>query len=151
MKTKKCFKCGLVKPVSEFYEHSQMADGYLNKCKECTKKDSRENRDRNLEYYREYDRNRFYKNGHRKRSQKYNELNPIKAKAHTIISNAIRDGRINKPESCSICGKSDSRIEAHHSDYNKPLDVIWVCKSCHWDIHRLLNKMERAINITIKE
>ena len=151
METKKCFKCGLEKPITEFYRHSMMADGHLNKCKECAKKDSRENRDKNLEYYREYDRNRFYKNGHRKISEKYSEINPIKAKARHILSNAIRDGKIVRAKSCSLCGRDDCVIEGHHSDYNNPLDVLWVCKSCHWEIHKLLNKMERVINITIEE
>lgn len=40
---KKCFKCGELKSVDCFYKHKDMSDGYLNKCKQCTRDDVRSN------------------------------------------------------------------------------------------------------------
>ena len=56
--SKVCFKCNVHQPLSEFYKHKMMGDGHLNKCKECTKKDTKENSAKNYDYYREYDRAR---------------------------------------------------------------------------------------------
>jgi len=40
---KKCFKCEIEKPLSDYYKHKQMLDGHLNKCKDCTKQDTKNN------------------------------------------------------------------------------------------------------------
>lgn len=56
-----------------------------------------------------------------------------KALARAKLNMAVRKGIINKPNQCSICGLFE-KLDAHHEDYNRPLDVIWVCRPCH---HRL--------------
>jgi len=130
---KVCFKCGAEKPLSEYYKHAQMADGHLNKCKTCTKKDSTKHRDANLEKIRAYDRVR----GNRQSKEyfcSYRESHPNKYKAHTMVNNAIRDGKM-YPEDCSSCGGNESP-HAHHDDYAKPLNVRWLCPVCHSQWHR---------------
>jgi 5-formyltetrahydrofolate cyclo-ligase len=62
-----------------------------------------------------------------------------KAVARNWVNNALRDGKIEKPESCSRCGKSGI-LEAHHPDYSKPTEVLWVHDRCH----KIIHKEERA-------
>jgi hypothetical protein len=57
------------------------------------------------------------------------------AQASRIVQVAIRDGVLTRPDTCESCGVSGGKIEAAHSDYSRPLDVRWLCRSCHrrWD------------------
>ncbi len=130
---KTCFKCGCEKPFDEFYRHAGMSDGYLGKCKECAKQDARDNRRRRIDYWREYDRARGYHNSP-DYIKKYRRENPERYKANTAIGNAVRDGRLMKPDTCSVCGEK-VKIHAHHTDYSMPLKVQWLCVLCHSQIH----------------
>lgn len=60
----------------------------------------------------------------------YRTRNPDKYKAQTAVGNAIRDGRLIRPTLCERCNQP-GKIEAHHHDYAKPLEVEWVCPKCH--------------------
>jgi hypothetical protein len=98
-----------------------MGDGFLGKCRECTKTDSKS-----------YARTPRGKLTHKKALRRQIEIHPEKKSATTTLGNAVRDGKITKMP-CAKCG--DPRSEAHHEDYSKPLDVIWLCKKHHWMVH----------------
>jgi hypothetical protein len=130
--TKKCFKCNEVKPLTEFYPHPKMADGHLNKCKTCTKNDVKHRYDR-LDGVHEYEHERAQRPERRANRVEYGrthrKLYPEKARARTAVSNGLRDGKITKGP-CVHCGTTE-KVQAHHHDYSKPLDVEWVCFKCH--------------------
>lgn len=64
-------------------------------------------------------------------------------RAHDLTEKAILRGDLVRPDDCETCGvqpglASDGRslIQAHHCDYNRPLDVMWLCQPCHHEWHR---------------
>lgn len=149
----KCRICEKEKNQCDFYKHSQAASGYDSACKECVKSRSRANRAKRIDYYREYDRQRanhphrvdarkIYsgteagKSAHSAAKARWSESNKIKRGANTLVSRAIRKGELEKPDSCEECGKSNCRLEGHHDDYSKPLDVRWLCSKCHREWHK---------------
>lgn len=145
MSKKTCFKCGLELAISSFYRHRQMGDGHLGKCKDCCKKDVAENRRKNVDYYREYDRGR---NGNDNRQEaKRKQYHTIRAKygewwnrAHNAVHRALRAGTLVRPDHCSRC-LTDCAPQAHHDDYQKPLDVMWLCPICHAERHLELGRL----------
>jgi len=145
-----CKLCGATSDSAEFYKST------TSRCKDCHKAKVRENRAAKIDYYREYDAERFQndprvrerhkryqktaagKKSTRAAKQKWISQNPEKRAAHVILGNRVRDGSIVKPDRCEKCGCKSSRLEGHHEDYAKPLDVIWVCRQCHVDIHNAI-------------
>lgn len=58
---------------------------------------------------------------------------PAKLRARNIAKAEIRQGRLlRKP--CEACGNTKS--ECHHDDYSKPLEIRWLCRVHHAEIHR---------------
>lgn len=116
-------------------------------------------REKNREKIREMDRE-YYRENHEKRLEtakksqakyhatekgkanlkKHNILcrkrNPEAARARSLLSNAVCEGKVIRPDKCSLCSDDQFVIEAHHPDYSKPYEVVWLCRSCHGFVHR---------------
>lgn len=137
MPEKICFKCGNALALAEFYKHPAMSDGYLGKCKECTKQDvchyRRSAAGRAMERRRNQKPER--RKAHSALIEQWNADNPEGYRAHYLTSNAIRDGRLER-ESCEICGALPA--VAHHENYSNPLDVRWLCRPHHAEVHGLV-------------
>lgn len=136
---KQCFKCKAVKPLSDFYKHNMMADGHVNKCKECNKNDVTEHRNKNLEKIREYDRARGKES---KRVKATTEITRAwraedsrRSVAHSQVARAIRNGTLVR-QPCIRC--AEAKTLAHHEDYDHPLVVMWLCQACHKQRHKEL-------------
>ncbi len=65
-------------------------------------------------------------------SKKWRKENPKKAKSHGLAKHRIK---IPKGQLCESC-KIKKAIDKHHKDYNKPLEVIFLCRGCHRKIHQ---------------
>jgi hypothetical protein len=55
--------------------------------------------------------------------------------ANRKLNDALRRENIIKPNRCQICNE-EKALDGHHADYEKPLEVIWVCRKCHMAIHK---------------
>ena len=113
---------------------------------------NRKNRDRKNENERKWRREKMkndpeYREKIRKHSQAmyrkhkakrllYSSLqeNTERQKARHELRYALRKRKIVRPVKCDSCNNV-GKVEGHHSDYSKPLSVIWLCRSCHELIH----------------
>jgi hypothetical protein len=152
-----CTKCKTEKPRSEFYRRTGTPKGLCPWCKDCNHKAHREyratargqelaklasKRYHRSEYGKEMNRQRARqyaadpknKKRIRARIRKYQKRNLLKSATKSAVWRAVRAGRLLKPTACSCC-REKVIVYAHHEDYSKPLDVIWLCRQCHNDLH----------------
>lgn len=130
--TKVCFKCGRELNISEFYRHPQMADGHLNKCKDCTKKDVREKYLENskdpsyMEKERARGREKYERLGYR---DKISEEQRLKRKLYPGLRGAKRMLGIKVP----------STEELHHWNYHLLRNVIQMPRGLHSRLHTVIS------------
>ncbi|WP_081724759.1 hypothetical protein [Asticcacaulis sp. YBE204] len=64
--------------------------------------------------------------------------NPKAIWAHHSLRSALRRGLIER-KPCEVCaavhGVNDAVIDGHHEDYDRPMDVKWLCRKHHRQIH----------------
>lgn len=139
---KKCFKCFKILPLSDFYKHKSMGDGHLNKCKTCTKVDTKIRTKKLLNdttwivNEKKRHREKYHRLGYKKKYKptsenkkdimlRYRQKFPEKAMALRYTEIYIR--------------KKDG-VHFHHWSYNQKdwLDVIELPIKEHYFIHRYI-------------
>ena len=82
--------------------------------------------------------------------------NTKKKRCQHLVEKAIKKGVLINPNKCQTCGEasifSDGRngVQAHHCDYDKPLEVDWLCQKCHHEWHKnnkAINQYENECNL----
>jgi len=142
--TKICTICGSLKSINDFYIAICNKDGHEKMCKECKKKKSkkhyievRPHKIAKMRAYNEvYEKTEHGKKKHRERADRMIAKYPDKHKARTALTNAVRLGKVVK-QNCQICNINEN-LEAHHFDYSKPLQVVWLCRYHHKVIHGVI-------------
>ena len=118
--------------MNKYYERNRE-----NK-KEYARKYYWENRDKVQEYRKENDRNKKqckdYYQRHKtellEKERKRKKLCPERFNAKWKVRDAVKNRILKKPDGCQSCNETRD-LQGHHKDYDKPLEVMWLCRECH--------------------
>lgn len=126
---KRCYMCKRSLPVGKFNYSRSSNDGLASHCRECGKKYKKQHYEQHFgEFYNQ--------------QVGYRHTHPERRKAFYTVHEATYKGKLIRPETCSKCGEK-GYIVAHHNDYDKPLDVIWLCLRCDRQLHADLRRKEK--------
>jgi hypothetical protein len=131
-RTKVCKSCNAAK-------HKEYRNSRPEKTKMIQKKsqEKRNNSGKQKEYEQSRRHNDSYKERMRREAHK-RYYSSGKAKTRIITNRAIKNGKIVK-QCCYQCSSSEN-LEAHHENYDLPLEVVWLCRPCHRSYHRRCNE-----------
>ena len=68
--------------------------------------------------------------------RRFRSNHPERNVVYCRVQRGIKNGRVQRPGTCSQCGTINALIEGHHVDYNRPYDLRWLCHPCHMGLHR---------------
>lgn len=140
---KKCAKCKKEKELDFFKNRSDKKHLKKSYCVDCEKEIGRS---RNKYQRNKYAENNSYREKLLARNKKRAKENPEAVKkevkrhqekhrdkylARQWLRRAVNRGKIVKPKNCQRCNLEKDRIEGHHDDYSKRLEVEWLCVDCH--------------------
>jgi len=107
-------------------------NGYRSACRSCWADYAKQRRSEYPERVREQER-RFAQSERRRRwRENYYRHNSEKIRAQGRVRDAVGRGRLEQ-RPCAVCGAEKS--DAHHPDYRRPLEVIWLCRKHHMMVH----------------
>lgn len=86
-----------------------------------------------LPCWRERQKQKYNKDKVRHRQYIYDSIARHKEKnrARGKLNYAVKKGIVIKPKNCEKCKQIPNKLEGHHIDYEKPLEVVWLCTACH--------------------
>jgi hypothetical protein len=147
-----CSTCKTDKEVDDFYARPGVGDGIYNVCKECMKGNARRRYEKQCEaVFMGEDppvRNKPSPEALQIKYKKRYANNKHKFAANGAVNRAIKAGELVRGP-CEKCADPDT--EGHHDDYNKPLDVRWLCKTHHNEHHRKQRALERQLRKEVEE
>jgi hypothetical protein len=141
---KRCCHCRTEKPLSEFGKDKSRPDKLNQRCRSCANEAFRawcdNNRDRRREVSRDSRKRNYDKARYGLATERYAAKHPERVLAVKAKNHAIEYGRMERA-ACAVCG-TNKWVHAHHPDYSKPLEVVWLCAAHHKEVHRKENANE---------